>query len=108
PPPPPPPPKPKGPTRLTEEMTPPVAISQPRPAVPEAARSAGVEATVVVKFVITETGQVTNVQVVRGHPLFDAAVLATVRTWRFKPALDRDGRPVSIVKTVRIPFKAKI
>ena len=73
---------------------------------PEAALSAGVEATVVVRFVVTETGEVTNVTLVRGHPLFNAVVLATVKTWRYRPAV-HEGRPVSTFKTVRIPFKAK-
>jgi len=106
PPPPPPPPQPKGPIHLPENATPPVAISNSLPPIPEAARSAGIEATVVVRFVVTETGEVTNVTIVRGHPLFNDVVLATVKTWRYRPAI-HEGRPVSTFKTVRIPFKAK-
>lgn len=60
----------------------------------------------VVRFVITEAGNVTNVSILRGHPLFNDAVLATVKAWRFKPAI-HEGRPVSVFKTVRIPFKAR-
>ncbi|WP_437730319.1 energy transducer TonB [Sorangium sp. So ce1335] len=106
PPPPPPPPQPKGPIHLPENATPPVALSNALPPIPEAARSAGIEATVVVRFVVTETGEVTNVTIVRGHPLFNDAVLGTVKTWRYRPAI-HEGRPVSTFKTVRIPFKAK-
>jgi protein TonB len=61
---------------------------------------------VVVKYVVTESGEVTNVKVVRGHPMFDAAVLAAVRTWRFKPAA-LDGRPIAIFRVARFPFKLK-
>jgi protein TonB len=88
-------------------MTPPQAISTPQPAYPADARTQGITATVVVKFVVTETGEVTNVTVVRGHPMFDAAVLAAVRTWRYKPALAA-GRPVPVTKSVRIPFTIKM
>jgi periplasmic protein TonB len=104
--PPPPPPKPAGPVQLTENDTPAEAISTPQPPYPEQARSDGVEATVVVRFVVTETGDVTNVTVVRGHPLFDAGVLATVKGWRFKPAL-HEGRPIASYRVARIPFKLK-
>ncbi|WP_437720672.1 energy transducer TonB [Sorangium sp. So ce861] len=106
PPPPPPPPQPKGPIHLPENGTPPVALSNPQPSVPEAALSAGIEATVVVRFVVTETGEVTNVTIVRGHPLFNDTVLATVKAWRYKPAI-AEGRPVSVWRTVPFRFKAK-
>lgn len=87
-------------------MTPPVPVSTPQPAFPADARSEGIQATVVVKFVITESGEVTSVTIVRGHPLFDAIVLSTVRGWRYRPAL-ADGRPVSVSKTVPIRFTIK-
>src|SRR5688500_3715992 len=51
-PPPPPPPKakPTGPIRVTENVTPPVSLSQPAPAYPAAAKAAGIEGTVIVKY----------------------------------------------------------
>ena len=51
-------------------------------------------------------GKVTGVTIVRGHPLFDAVVLSTVRGWRYRPAL-ADGKPVSVSKTVPIRFSIK-
>jgi periplasmic protein TonB len=105
PPPPPAPPRPLGPIQLPENATPPVAISNPQPIYPEEARGK-IEATVVVKFVVTETGDVSNVVIVKGHPLFDAAVLAAIRAWRFRPALF-EGRPIPVFRVVRIPFKIK-
>jgi periplasmic protein TonB len=98
--------KPQGPIQLPENATAPVALSNPQPSYPEQARGAGVEATVVVKFVVTEAGDVTNVVIVRGHPLFDEAVLSAIRSWRYKPALF-EGRPIPVYRVVRIPFKIK-
>jgi periplasmic protein TonB len=106
PPPPPPPPKPQGPVQLPEDGVAPVAISNPAPGVPEEARKQGIEATVVVKFVVTESGSVTNVTIVRGHPLLDEVVLAIVKTWKYKPALV-DGKPTAVYRTAKFPFRLK-
>lgn len=92
---------------IDENTEPPVAISQPRPAVPDELRREGVDAVyVVVRFVVTESGDVSDVVIVKGHPLLDAGVLAAVRQWKFKPATSQ-GRPVPFPKTVKIPFKLK-
>ncbi len=58
------------------------------------------------KFVITESGDVANVTVARGNPAVDPQVLATVKTWKFKPAMV-DGKPISTFKTVKFRFKLK-
>ena len=107
PPPPPPPPRAQGPIALPENATAPVALATPAPQYPAGAKADGITATVVVKFVVSETGEVTNVAIVRGHPLFDAVVLAAVRTWRYQPAVF-EGRPVAVFKNVRIPFTIKM
>lgn len=113
PPPPPPPPKPSGPTQLSEDMIPAVGVSTPRPSIGDAAvnavlAAAGLEEiTVIVKYVITETGDVTNVTIARGHPSLDAQILATVRSWKYKPATTQDGKPVSVSKVAKFRFKLK-
>jgi len=106
-PPPLPPPKAQGPISLPENATPAVALSTPAPQYPAGAKADGITATVVVRFDIGEGGEVTNVVIVRGHPLFDAAVLAAVRTWRYRPAVF-EGRPLAVTKSVRIPFTIKM
>ena len=100
------PPKPKGPIQVTENVTPPSAIVQTPPAYPADAKAAGIEGTVVVKYVVTETGAVTNVQIVRGPPELHAAVLAAVKSWRFRPAM-LDGQPVAVSRVFRFPFRIK-
>jgi TonB family protein len=74
------------------------------PKYPEAARSAGVEGTVVLDVLIDEKGQVTDIQVLRGLPLgvSEAAVNAVSR-WQYRPARGRTG-PVASRKTVRVQF----
>jgi periplasmic protein TonB len=98
--------KPKGPIQVSENVTPPVAISNSQPAYPADAKAAGIEGTVVVKYVVTETGAVTNITIVRGPPEFHAAVMAAMRTWRFRPAT-LDGQPVSVSRVIRFPFRIR-
>ena len=100
------PPKPKGPMQVTEDMAKPVAISQATPAYPPDARANGIEGTVVVKYVITETGTVTNIQIVRGPTEFHAAVKAAMQSWRFRPAM-LEGKPVSVSRIHRFPFRIR-
>jgi len=106
PPPPPAPKKPTGPIRITEEVTPPEPISQAKPEYPAALKAQGIEGVVMVRLVISETGAVTEAKILKGPNEFHAACLSVVKSWRYKPAI-LDGKPVSVVKIVRIPFKLR-
>lgn len=59
---------------------------------PPPALAAGIEGRVVVRYDVTMQGEVANATVEQAEPagVFDAAALAAVRSWRFKPA--RQGR----------------
>lgn len=92
--------------QIAEVSQPPVALSKAMPAYPEGARTQGIEALVIVKFVITETGEVERITIVKGHPLFDDVVLRAVRSWTFRPAL-LEGKPVRMARMVKIPFRLK-
>lgn len=96
--------------QLPENATPAQAISNPQPSVGNinaVLASAGVEEiTVIVKFAITESGDVSGVTVARGNPAIDPQVIAAVKTWKFKPAMV-DGKPISVFKTVKFRFKLK-
>lgn len=61
----------------------------------EEARAAGIEGRLVLKVTVDATGSVTDVIVVAGvDPALDAAAIAIVKTWRFRPALTC-GKPVA-------------
>lgn len=94
------------PMQIAEVSTAPQPILKAMPAYPEDARRQGIEAIVVVKFVVNEDGHVEEIKVVKGHPLFDAIVLAAVRTWTFSPAT-LEGKPVRMARMVKIPFRLK-
>lgn len=95
-----PPPKPY---QITEVTTPPGALTKSMPAYPEEARKQGIDMVVVVKFVVTETGDVEDIKVLTGHPTLDDAVVAALRTWKFTPGT-LDGKPVRVVRKMKFPF----
>ena len=61
----------------------------------EEARAAGIEGRLVLKVTVDAQGLVSGIVVVAGvDPALDAAAIATVKTWRFRPAL-ACGKPVA-------------
>jgi protein TonB len=74
------------------------------PIYPEIARTARVQGGVVLECTLTPEGSVSNLRVLRGHPLLDAAALYAVQQWRFTPTL-LNGVPVPVILTVRVSFQ---
>jgi TonB family protein len=71
-----------------------------------AAKAAGVEGTVVVKYTVTETGAVTNVAVVSGPPELHSLALAAAQRTTCQPArLKADGSAISISR--KVPFRVR-
>jgi periplasmic protein TonB len=111
-PPPPPPapvlPKVKKPVPVSEGMTPPEPVVKlVKPEYPADAKAAGLEGTVVVRYVVNEQGDVTDVRAMKGPPELHAVCVAAVKAMRFKPALDADGKPVMVVRYMKFPFKLR-
>jgi TonB family protein len=94
------------PIRVTEDVTPPKAISMQAPSYPAEAKAAGIEGVVVVQYTVTETGEVTDVEAVKGPPELTAVCVAAVQAWRFSPAM-KDGEAVAVHRMARFPFRIK-
>ncbi|MDR7069300.1 TonB family protein [Pseudoxanthomonas japonensis] len=77
-------------------------LEAPPPRYPPEAARAGFAGTSVLLIKISETGQVTDVQVEQsaGHPALDAAAIDAARAWKFAPAIE-NGR--TVVSRVRMP-----
>ena len=75
---------------------PPQFLSGPDLVYPPAARAAGIEGHVVVRYDVTAAGTVANPRIVESEPAgtFDAAALASLSRWRFRPRVE-DGQAVS-------------
>jgi protein TonB len=79
------------------------------PAYPEGARRIKLQGVVVLQALITESGDVESIEVVRethaGAGFGDAAVDA-VSTWKYRPGRIA-GRPVAVLLTVVVEFKLR-
>jgi TonB family protein len=84
---------------------PPVVIVQHEPEYSQDARKAKLQGSVLLKIVVSASGQVTDIQVLRplGMGLDDRAIEA-VRQWKFRPAT-LDGKPVAATATVDVSFR---
>jgi len=71
---------------------------------PELARNAGIEGRVVIQFVVTATGEISNPKVVRGiGGGCDEAALEALAYAKFQPGFQR-GRPVNVSYSLPITF----
>ncbi len=80
------------------------AIYKPMPEIPEEIRHRPVTLIAVARFRVAADGAAT-VELIQPtpDPRFNSALLATLRTWRFFPAM-ADGRPVASTVDIRIPI----
>jgi len=75
------------------------------PRYPAQALRSRIGGTVILRVLVSDTGEAMDVAVVRQiHPELSAAAVKAVRGWEWQPAL-RNGRPVTAWTTVPIPFR---
>jgi protein TonB len=83
----------KGEEACTEEPSKPEAISKVEIEYTDSARADGVEGVLKLRVTVGAQGEVSNVEVISSvQASLDAAAIATVKQWRFKPAM-RCGKP---------------
>ena len=89
----------------TPGYSPPVCVQCPNPNFPEAALRAGAQGTVVLSVVIGADGTAERIAVQRALPCgWDQQAIEVVKNWKFKPAMDPEGKPVAIVQPVELTF----
>lgn len=73
------------------------------PAYPLEAKVARVQGTVVLNATISTTGEVSNVDVVSGPPVLQAAAAEAVKQWQYRP-FSFNGQPVEVETTIHVVF----
>ena len=83
------------------------AIYNPKPVIPDEFRQDAMDVLVVARFYIAEDGS-TKVELIIATPLpgLNQAVLDTLNTWKFFPAL-QDGKPVPSTQDIRFRLQVK-
>lgn len=89
--------------RISQGVTKGLLIHRVEPSYPTLARAARVQGDVVLSAIIDVNGQITNLQLVSGHPMLVPAALEAVRQWRYKPYL-LNGTPVEVETTITVIF----
>jgi protein TonB len=85
----------------------PAPLSKVDPAYPPDLVRDGIEGTVVLYAVVNVDGSVSNVKVLNSvNERLDANAEKALMRWRFQPGT-KNGKPVGVEMTVRIPFRAK-
>jgi protein TonB len=79
-------------------------LSPTKPAYPFLAIQTHTLGNVVLHAIIGRDGNVTELQVVSGHPLLVKAAMEAVRQWRYKPTL-LNGEPVEVDTTITVSFR---
>ena len=103
PPPPPPPPKKKDPVRVGGSIQSSKLIRRVEPVYPDLAKRARVQGVVLLQVTVDETGNVTDLKIIRGHPLLNQAAVDAVKQWKYSPTL-LNGEPVPVIATVTVNF----
>ncbi len=92
------------PLRVGGEVKAPVLLQKIEPGYPEAARKARMEGVVILEAIITGSGNVEDVKVLKSvNPLLDASAVRAVQQWKYKPAT-LNGRAVRVYLTVTVTF----
>lgn len=84
----------------------PTCLYCPEPQYSEDARKAKYQGTVVLQVIIQADGHATDIMIVKGPGLgLEEKAIEAVRTWRFKPALGPNGKPVATLTPIEVTFR---
>lgn len=78
-------------------------IARIQPVYPVLAVQTRTQGNVILHAIIGKEGDVSELQVISGHPLLVEAALGAVRQWRYRPTL-LNGFPVEVETTIAVSF----
>ncbi|HLX82322.1 MAG TPA: TonB family protein [Terriglobales bacterium] len=78
-------------------------VAKVQPIYPPSAREARIQGRVTLKAQISETGDVTSLELISGHPLLAPAAIDAVKQWKYRPYL-LNGAAVAVETQVTVNF----
>lgn len=78
-------------------------IRKVNPTYPPLARQARIQGVVLLQALISKEGNITNLQLISGHPMLAPAAIEAVKQWKYKPYL-LNGEPVEVETQVQVNF----
>jgi TonB family protein len=92
--------------RVSQGVSQALVVSKTQPIYPKEAKLARIQGSVVLKTLISRTGDVVSLDVESGHPLLTQAAEDAVKQWKYKPYL-LNGNPVEVETKVTIDFELR-
>jgi TonB family protein len=84
----------------------PKCLACPRPAFSPEARAVSLQGTVLLTVVVQANGQAGFVKVVGSVGMgLDENAIKAIQNWRFQPAVDSNGTPVSVVTQIQVTYR---
>jgi periplasmic protein TonB len=78
-------------------------VRKVQPNYPPLARQARIQGVVVLRAEISKEGNITNLQLISGHPMLAPAAIEAVKQWKYRPYL-LNGEPVEVDTEVQVNF----
>jgi TonB family protein len=78
-------------------------IKKVAPEYPQDARDQHIQGTVILHVIIDKEGNVSDVQLISGHPLLAPAAIEAVRQWKYRP-YSLNGEPIEADTSVQVNF----
>ena len=84
----------------------PRVLKKVAPKYPSLAQKAGIEARVVVDFIVNRQGIPESIKILKGHPMLNDAAIEAIKQYKFSPGMQRD-KPVPVRWRIPISFKLR-
>lgn len=78
-------------------------LNKVQPEYPKEARKKRIQGTVVLRGVISDRGDVTELSIISGDPMLTQAAIDAVKQWKYKPYL-LNGNPVEVETQFQVNF----
>ena len=78
-------------------------VKKVAPQYPEGARAARIQGVVVLKANIDKEGNISNLELISGHPMLVPAAIEAVKQWKYRPYL-LAGRAVEVETQIQVNF----
>jgi TonB family protein len=89
---------------VSRHINPPTVVKDAVPVYPAAAKTAGIQGTVIIEVVIGPDGIVQDVRVLRSIPQLDQAAVEAARRLEFTPTTLPNGSAVPVILTLPVRF----
>jgi protein TonB len=79
-------------------------VTKTPPEYPAMAKQLKMQGLVELVVSVSESGEVTKVEIVKGNPVLTASAVEAVKRWKFKP-FEENGKAIAVIAPIELEFK---